>query len=60
MRTSELMVITLADNAIFMNDHTSYQGIGPGKSQSFSRQFKTAAHVITVQISQAQFAFYYI
>jgi hypothetical protein len=54
------MVITFADYAIFINDHTSNQGIGPGKSQSFSRQFKTAAHVITVLISQAQFAFYYI
>jgi hypothetical protein len=60
MRPSEFMVVTLADNPVPVNDHTPHKGIGPGESQSFSRQLKTTAHVITVLFCQPQFAFYYI
>lgn len=46
------MVVTFAYDTIFMNYYTTYKRIGPGKTQTLSRQLKTTPHVYFILLRQ--------
>ena len=51
MRTTKFVMVALTNDAVIIYNYTANQGICPGKSQAFSGQFETAAHVYFILLS---------